>query len=42
MSEQHNPDKLMWFSSDIKETDAIFHDVRRAPFDLYGLYNAEN
>ena len=41
MSEQHNPDKLMWFSADIKETDAIFHDVRHAPFELYGLYKAQ-
>ena len=39
MSQQNFvPDQRMWFSEEIAESDAVFHDVRTAPFTIYGLY----
>ena len=39
MSQQNFvPDKKMWFSEEISEPDAVFHNVKEAPFSIYGLY----
>ena len=35
-------DKNMIVSDVIGEADAIFYDVRKDPFDLYGLYDPKN
>ena len=32
-------DKNLMVDEKIKETDVVFHDVRQAPFKIYGLYN---
>ncbi|MBO5938296.1 MAG: SGNH/GDSL hydrolase family protein [Clostridia bacterium] len=34
------PDKKMWFSEEISEPDAVFYNVKKAPFTIYGLYDA--
>ena len=39
MSQQNFvPDKRMWFSETAGEPDAVFYDIRKAPFRIYGLY----
>lgn len=34
------PDQKMWFSEEINEPDAVFFNVKKAPFAIYGLYDA--
>ncbi len=33
------PDKKMWFSEEISESDAVFHNVKNQPFKIYGLFH---
>lgn len=35
-------DKNMIVPTTLKETDLVFHDVRRAPFRIYGLHDPQN
>ncbi len=40
MSQQNFvPDQKMWFSEEISEPDAVFYNVKEAPFSIYGLYS---
>ncbi len=43
MNEQkYFPDKLMCDDPDVHRADAVFYDVREAPFAVYGLYDYKN
>ena len=36
------PDQKMWFSEEICEPNAVFYNVKEAPFAIYGLYDAKS
>ena len=35
-------DKNLAVTAEIDAPDCVFHDVRKAPFELYGFYNPQN